>query len=182
LTPAFAEWESSSGYGLGICHQLLRNLSLPPGTPLPASTLQPLALAPSQKHLLDEIETSEPDKEIPLDDSTTLTLILACRSPTTAAAAKEAIMKRHGEEMAKREKQGLPVRKGWREGLRVVVEQVDLDAVGGKRGVLAFCERLKETYAIWRSKGLIMADIPMLRVSISMRGWERISATTISSL
>lgn len=109
---------------------------------MPASRLQPTALAPSQKHLLKEIDDSA--KDVSLEDPPTLTLILACRSLENAEYTKSAILKRHDKELARRRKQGTRVRKGWREGLKVDCEIVDLDSVGGKDGVLAFCERLRE--------------------------------------
>ena len=32
---------------------------------------------------------------------------------------------------------------GWREGLRIVFEELDVDRVGGKGGVLDFAERIR---------------------------------------
>ena len=133
-----------SGIGLGICHILLSNLSLPAGTPIPASTLQLSALAPSQKHLFEP--TPEPDKEIPRGHPPVLTLILACRSGSKAQIAKQVILRRHEKDLAQRRKRkGIAERQGWREGLEIVWEVVDLDTVGGKNGILAFCNRLKES-------------------------------------
>lgn len=115
---------------------------MPLGAPLPASTPQALALGPSQRHLLDEVD--EPDKEIPPDHPQTLTIILACRSGSKAEISRKAIIKRHEKELARRERKGIPVREGWREGLELIWEGVDFDSVGGSNGILTLCERLKE--------------------------------------
>ncbi len=132
-----------SGCGLGICQQLLRNLSLPPSTPMPASIPQPSALAPSQRYLLDQ--KTESDKRVPPDPPPTLTLILACRSASKAEIARRALFKQHEKELSRRQRDGQPATAGWRDKMRIVSEVVDLDSLGGKNGVLAFCERMKET-------------------------------------
>lgn len=131
---------ANSGYGLGICHQLLSNLSLPSTVPIPASTPQPTALAPSMRdsipsNSLRPTKTSVPD--------TTLTLILACRSGAKAQEAIDMLWKKHKSDLEKRKKKGLAVKKGWLEGLRIVWEGVNLDSPGGTNGILAFTERVK---------------------------------------
>ena len=131
-----------SGFGLGICHQLLSNLSLPPGTPLPASTPQRSALPPSKQYLCDT--DPGPSKHVPTSPPPTLTLILACRSKSKAEEAIEIVSKRHEKELQARADAGMPTREGWKDGLRIVWEPVDLDAVGGPLGVLSFCERVKQ--------------------------------------
>ena len=98
-------------------------------------------MAPSQLHLLDD--SPHPTKFVPDDPPPTLTLILACRSASKAAKAKKEMLQGHMKELKRRKEQGHAVREGWVEGLRVVVEPIDLDAVGGNNGVLAFCERVK---------------------------------------
>lgn len=35
---------------------------------------------------------------------------------------------------------------GWREGLRIVFEELDVDRIGGKGGVLDFAERIRNRY------------------------------------
>jgi 3-keto steroid reductase len=135
---------TGSGFGLGICHQLLSNLSYPPGTPIRATTPQLSALHTSQHHLLEAESSNAAPKQIP-SPPPTLTLILACRSQAKAEEAREIILAQHDAELAARASRGEPVREGWREGLRVVWEGIDLDAVGGPKGVLQFCERLKRT-------------------------------------
>ncbi|WVR08606.1 hypothetical protein IAU60_005661 [Kwoniella sp. DSM 27419] len=134
---------ANSGFGLGLCQQLLSNLSLPPGTPMPASTPQLSATPPALRHYLSQLD--DLTKEVP-SPPPTLTLILACRSETKAKEAREILLRKHHWDLEKREARGEPVREGWKEGLRVVWEAVDLDAMGGKNGVLAFCERLKDGY------------------------------------
>ena len=132
-----------SGFGLGICQVLLSNLSLPPGQPIPVSTPQASALPPSQRHLLDA--DPEPTEHISSSSPPTLTLILACRSGPKAEEARQLLIKGHELELEQRANQGLPVRKGWKEGLKIVWEPVDLDSLGGSNGVIQFCARLTET-------------------------------------
>lgn len=36
----------------------------------------------------------------------------------------------------------------WREGLRIVFEELDVDRVGGKGGVLDFAERIRNGYVL----------------------------------
>jgi len=79
------------------------------------------------------------------DKPLTLTLILACRSGKKAAEAIEIVKKKHFKELEKRRRKGIAVREGWLEGLKIVWEPVELGNVGGKNGVLTFCERIKET-------------------------------------
>lgn len=76
----------------------------------------------------------------------TLTLVLACRTESNAQAARKAILERHAADLAKRRRRSQPVPYGWEEGLRVEYELVDLDSVGGDRGVLAFAERVRARY------------------------------------
>ena len=71
-------------------------------------------------------------------------MIIACRSPVKAAKAKEDLLKRHHKDLDRRRKAGIPEREGWLSGLRIEHEGVDLDAVGGKYGILTFCERIRE--------------------------------------
>ncbi|WVF67920.1 hypothetical protein IAT40_002682 [Kwoniella sp. CBS 6097] len=135
---------ANSGFGLGLCHQLLSNLSLPPGSDIPASKPQSTALPPSLQYLLHQ-PPSETTTHIP-SPPPTLTLILACRSEQKANEARAILLKRHLKDLENRKKRGEKVREGWTEGLRLVWEGADLDSPGGKNGVLAFCERLKERY------------------------------------
>ncbi|ODO10136.1 hypothetical protein I350_02364 [Cryptococcus amylolentus CBS 6273] len=136
---------SPGGYGFGICQQLLTNLSLPSSVPMRASTPQQSALAPSLQHLLQSPKSAEPTKSSP--PNTTLTIILACRSETKALEARDRLIFGHLEELAKRKKEGKVGEKpGWREGLRIEWEGLDLDSPGGKYGALAFCEKLGEKY------------------------------------
>ncbi|OCF31811.1 3-keto sterol reductase [Kwoniella heveanensis BCC8398] len=135
---------ANSGFGLGLCQQLLYNLSFPPGSDIPAAKPQSTALPPSLQYLLHQ-PPSATTPHIP-SPPPALTLILACRSETKAIEAKEILLKRHLRDLENRKKRGEKVREGWRDGLRVVWEGVDLDSPGGQNGVLAFCERLKERY------------------------------------
>lgn len=131
---------ANSGYGLGICHQLLSNLSLPSTVPIPASTPQPTALPPSMR---DSIRSNplQPTK-ISMPE-TTLTLILACRSGAKAQEAIDILWKKHKSDLEKRKKKGLAAKEGWLEGLRIVWEGVNLDSPGGENGILAFTERVR---------------------------------------
>ncbi|WWD20640.1 hypothetical protein CI109_105116 [Kwoniella shandongensis] len=142
---------ANSGYGLGICQALLTNLSLPPGHPIPASTPMPTALPPSMRHLLDHSSSEEPTKSISDRDSPTLTIILACRSESKALEARQILLDGHEKDLEKRRKKGIFPAKGWKDGLRIVWEGLDLDNPGlGKAGrddgLLGFCERLKDKY------------------------------------
>ncbi|OCF78562.1 3-keto sterol reductase [Kwoniella mangroviensis CBS 8886] len=137
---------ANSGFGLGICEQLLSNLSLPPSTSIPISTPQLTALPPSLRNDFNEDELDEPTKYIE-EDPPTLTLILACRSEAKALEARRILLDKHEQELRERQEiSGEEVRKGWKEGLRIVWEGVDLDNPGGGNGVLGFCERLKTKY------------------------------------
>lgn len=73
----------------------------------------------------------------------TLTLILACRSGKKAAEAQRYLERKHNEELAAREREGQMINDGWREGLKIIWEPLDMDAMGGPNGVLGFSERLK---------------------------------------
>ncbi|WVQ82968.1 hypothetical protein IAT38_005104 [Cryptococcus sp. DSM 104549] len=137
---------ANSGYGLGICQQLLTNLSLPSGYPMPASMPQATSLPPSLQHLLSSSCEAAVSASKAAQPNTTLTLILACRSEAKANIAREALLKRHKKELEKRKKQGVPEKEGWWDGLRIVWEGVNLDSVGGENGVLAFCQRLIDRY------------------------------------
>lgn len=133
---------ANSGYGLGICHQLLSNLSLPSTVPMPASTPQPTALPPSMQDSIHSSSSLQPTKTSVPD--TTLTLILACRSGAKAQEAIDVLWKKHKSDLEKRKKRGLAVKEGWLEGLEIVWEGVNLDSPGGKNGILAFTERVKD--------------------------------------
>ncbi|WVQ95483.1 hypothetical protein IAU59_002580 [Kwoniella sp. CBS 9459] len=135
---------ANSGFGLGLCQQLLANLSLPPDAEIPASKPQSTALPPSLQYLLHR-PPSETTTHIP-SPPPTLTLILACRSEKKAIEAREILLKKHTKDLEDRKRRGDRVREGWTDGLRVVWEGVDADSPGGKNGVLAFCERLKERH------------------------------------
>ncbi|WVW80930.1 hypothetical protein I302_102921 [Kwoniella bestiolae CBS 10118] len=136
---------ANSGFGLGICEQLLSNLSLPPHTPIPISTPQLTALPPSLRGSFDEDEDEEPTKHID-ENPPALTLILACRSEKKALAAKQILLDKHEKELKEREEMGEEIRRGWLEDLKIVWEGVDLDNPGGGSGVLGFCEGLKARY------------------------------------
>lgn len=76
----------------------------------------------------------------------TLTLVLACRSSSNAAEARDKILAQHRTELEARRRSGGDVPEGWEEGLRVEYELVDLDAVGGPKGLLSFADRLASRY------------------------------------
>ncbi|RSH85207.1 hypothetical protein EHS25_005014 [Saitozyma podzolica] len=144
---------ANSGFGLGICNQVIRALSLPPGHSIPISTPQSSATPSTLRHLIpsaDSPATSKSaaasTKHVPTTPPPTLTLILACRSRTNGENAREILLETHDRELKERARNGMPVREGWREGLRVVIETVDLDSVGGDNGILSFTERIKDRY------------------------------------
>jgi 3-keto steroid reductase len=146
-----ADLPVSSGFGLGICNQVIRALSLPPGHSIPISTPQSSATPSTLRHLIpsaDSPATSKSaaasTKHVPTTPPPTLTLILACRSRTNGENAREILLETHDRELKERARNGMPVREGWREGLRVVIETVDLDSVGGDNGILSFTERIKD--------------------------------------
>ncbi|OWZ66649.1 hypothetical protein AYX15_02117 [Cryptococcus neoformans] len=134
---------ANSGYGLGICHQLLSNLSLPSTVPIPASTPQPTALPPSMRDSIRSNSLQPTKTSVP---ETTLTLILACRSGAKAQEAIDILWKKHKSDLEKRKKKGLAAKEGWLEGLRIVWEGVNLDSPGGENGILAFTEHVRNRY------------------------------------
>jgi 3-keto steroid reductase len=71
-------------------------------------------------------------------------LVLACRSQTRAEEAKNILLTSHEAELQTRKEQGISVRPGWKEGLRIDFEQLDLETPGGKAGILSFCNRVKK--------------------------------------
>ncbi|KAL1409849.1 3-keto-steroid reductase [Vanrija albida] len=131
-----------SGFGLGLCHALLANLSTV--GPVPAAVAQATALAPSLRPALDEgaaLSSATIGSPHPA-----LTLVLAVRSESNAKEARSLILARHAAELEARRAAGVPVPEGWEEGLRVEYELVDLDQVGGAKGVLSFAKRVKGRY------------------------------------
>jgi 3-keto steroid reductase len=108
---------------------------------VPASRPQLLAIP---AHLRDQAAEQGSTQYIPSSSPVTLTLILACRSGKKAAEAKQHLEQKHEAELYSREQSGQKVKEGWREGLQIVWESLDMDAVGGSDGVLGFSERLKQ--------------------------------------
>ena len=45
--------------------------------------------------------------------------------------------------LEKRRGKGLVVPKGWKEGLRIEIELLDVDSPNGENGILDFCQRLR---------------------------------------
>lgn len=116
--------------------------------PVPCAIPQPTALPPSLSGLLDAPGASKAARtaaRLP-EPHPTLTLVLACRSEKNALEAREIILKRHKKDLAKRRRKGEVIPKGWEEGLKIEYELVDLDAVGGPKGILAFTRRISERY------------------------------------
>lgn len=72
-----------------------------------------------------------------------MTLILACRNKSKAEQAIRELYHRHDMGLAGRKMRGEKEVPGWREGLRIVFEELDVDRVGGKGGVLHFAERIR---------------------------------------
>lgn len=137
---------TSSGFGLGLCHDLLANLSVGEGQRVPAATPRPTAIAPSLVDLGSmEKAPNEPTGVMPAPHPT-LTLILACRSQRNADEARTKILEQHAHDLRTRRSAGESIPKGWEEGLRIEAELVDLDCVGGPMGVLSFCQRVSAKY------------------------------------
>lgn len=134
----------NSGFGLGICNALLQNLSVPSGASIPVATAQVSALSPALAASFDAGAASAA-AAMPRPHPT-LTLVLACRSEANAVQARAAILAQHKRDLAARRRAGTPVPEGWEEGLRVEYELVDLDALGGSRGTLAFAQRMRARY------------------------------------
>lgn len=80
------------------------------------------------------------------DPHPAFTLVLACRSESNAIEAREKLLKKHREDIQTRRKRGETIPQGWEEGLRVEYELVDLDSVGGPKGLLSFADRLASRY------------------------------------
>jgi 3-keto steroid reductase len=115
-----ADLPVSSGFGLGICNQVIRALSLPPGHSIPISTPQSSATPSTLRHLIpsaDSPATSKSaaasTKHVPTTPPPTLTLILACRSRTNGENAREILLETHDRELKERARNGMPVREGW---------------------------------------------------------------------
>lgn len=87
-----------------------------------------------------------------------LTLILACRSQKNADVTERALLQAHEEELEKRRAEGKPVREGWKDGLRIVTELVDLDSVGGPNGILTMCQRVRERFVSLATLAWLSAD------------------------
>jgi 3-keto steroid reductase len=137
---------ANSGFGLGLCHDLLANLSVGVGQRVPAAQPRPTAIAPSLTDLGSmEKAPSEPTGVMP-SPHPSLTLVLACRSQKNAEEARAKILEQHAHDLQTRRSAGEVIPAGWEEGLRVEYELVDLDCVGGPTGVLSFCQRISAKY------------------------------------
>lgn len=68
---------------------------------------------------------------------------MACRSRSKAEEAIRNLYKEHELGLIGRRVRGEKERKGWWEGLRIVYEELDVDKVGGKGGLLDFSERIR---------------------------------------
>ncbi|TXT03867.1 hypothetical protein VHUM_04290 [Vanrija humicola] len=135
---------ANSGFGLGLCHALLANLSTV-GAPVPAAVPQASALAPALRGKLEDGDAARGSAVIPAPHPA-LTLVLAVRSAANAEDARTALLARHRADLLARRAAGVPVPDGWEDSLRVEYELVDLDHVGGDRGVLAFAARVRARY------------------------------------
>lgn len=137
---------TASGFGLGLCHDLLANLSVGVGQRVPAAQPRPTAIAPCLTDLGSmEKAPSEPTGVMP-SPHPSLTLVLACRSQKNAEEARAKILEQHAHDLQTRRSAGEVIPTGWEEGLRVEYELVDLDCVGGPTGVLSFCQRISAKY------------------------------------
>jgi 3-keto steroid reductase len=71
-------------------------------------------------------------------------LILACRSRQKAELAIKKLRREHELGLMGRRMRGGKDREGWEQGLEIVFEELDVDRVGGRGGVLDFSRRIKE--------------------------------------
>jgi 3-keto steroid reductase len=133
---------------MGICQSLLTNLSsagaIPPAASLPSFTSVP----PSLKPLLETdggVRAARVAARIP-EPHPTLTLVLACRSEKNAIEAREKLLEEHKKLLKLRRWRGDDVPEDWEQELRIEYELVDLDSVGGDKGVLSFSRRLAQRY------------------------------------
>jgi 3-keto steroid reductase len=133
-----------SGLGFGYCQRILRQLSsdasLPPpdARHLPQTSTSTSSLVPSNDSSLARY-ISSPNTKPP-----TLTLILACRSRQKAELAIKKLRREHELGLMGRRMRGGKDREGWEQGLEIVFEELDVDRVGGRGGVLDFSRRIKE--------------------------------------
>lgn len=129
---------SQSGLGYGYCQRLLRQLSTAPPAPPPDTRLHPRNVPqpanPSDSRFSHDDVVQEPPS---------LTLIMACRSRSKAEQAIKSLLHEHDLGLTGRRVRGERERPGWKEGLRVVFEELDVDKVNGKGGVLDFAERTR---------------------------------------
>lgn len=127
-----------SGLGYGYCQRLLRQLSTappaaPPDTRLhPRNVPQPTVGADSRFSNADVVRSPP-----------TLTLIMACRSRSKAEQAIASLLHEHDLGLTGRRVRGERERPGWQAGLRIVYEELDVDKVNGKGGVLDFAGRIR---------------------------------------
>lgn len=165
-----------SGFGLGICQALLSNLSVCGDTPVPCAVPTESSLPPALAPLLsDEGSAAARTAARMPSPHPTLTLILACRSEKNATAARTKILDAHNAELAARRKRGIPIPDGWIEGLRVEFEPVDLDAVGGPNGILAFTRRIASKYPYVTSLFLNAGFAAFKQVVIPRFMWQIIT-------
>ncbi|KAL7423938.1 3-keto-steroid reductase [Cryptotrichosporon argae] len=130
---------ANSGFGYALCESLLSELSRPAPSRLPSVLSDPLSL-PAPLRLKDVA--------LPSEDTTpvSLTLVLAVRRRANGEDARVGLLEKHRQEIALRKAAQEDVIDGWLETLRIEVEEVELDHVGGETGVLRFCQRIRKTY------------------------------------
>lgn len=58
------------------------------------------------------------------------------------------LRKEHELGLIGRKLRGKPERPGWLEGLEIVFEELDVDKVGGRGGILDFAARIKAKYVV----------------------------------
>jgi 3-keto steroid reductase len=133
---------SISGLGLGYCHRILKQLSTEPSVPPPDALEIPVVVGQSSTKRLPSADPSVSKYTTTLPPPT-LTLILACRSRQRAESAIKDLKKQHELGLIGRKMRGHKERQGWLEGLEIVFEELDVDRVGGRGGVLDFSERIK---------------------------------------
>lgn len=127
---------------------LLRCLSLPPDQTVYETTPVLSSIHPSLSTLYPSIESlKDAAGEDPLQKAGSfLTLVLVCRSKAKGDRTRDMLLKEHELLLQTRAKKGVLAVQGWWEHLDIQIQTCDQSTLGGHNGVLALCERLRNTY------------------------------------
>jgi hypothetical protein len=75
-----------------------------------------------------------------------LTLVLVCRSKAKGDRTRDLLLQEHELLLQKRAKNGVLAVDGWWDQLDIQIQTCDQSTLRGENGVLALCERLRNTY------------------------------------